>query len=81
MPNVGKVAVTIPRELLEALDRERERLGASRSALVTAAVRQWLTRQGRADDDARYVEGYLRVPEQPFGDIAAAALRSWEPWE
>ena len=81
MANMGKVAVTIPRELLAALDREGARLGTSRSSLVTAAVRQWLTSHASSSDEARYVEGYLRKPETPMGHVAAAAVSSWEPWE
>ena len=81
MASVAKVAVTIPTETLKALDRERDRIGASRSSLVACAIRQWLLTRASSSDEERYVRGYLRLPEQPNEEVAAAAVSSWEPWE
>jgi metal-responsive CopG/Arc/MetJ family transcriptional regulator len=81
MPSVTKVAVTIPIETLKALDRERHRIGASRSSLVASAIRQWLLTRASSSDEERYVLGYLRLPERPNEKVAAAAVSASEPWE
>ena len=83
MKNVAKVAVSLPAKTLRDLDAARRRLGRSRSAIVSEAVNGWLAAQGEpSDEDRRYVEAYLRQPENAVeaGAIAAAATSQWEPW-
>ena len=83
MTTVTKVAISIPVETLRSLERARARLRKTRSAVVTEAVERWLSSEAMGNDDARYVQGYLRTPEQPGGgaEVALAAVASWEPWE
>ncbi len=60
-------------ELLAALDREAERSGQSRSALIRTAVQAFLAEQTRAADIERYVEGYRATPQgvvDDWGDLA-----------
>jgi metal-responsive CopG/Arc/MetJ family transcriptional regulator len=47
-----KVMVSLPAELLAALDREAARRGSSRSALLATAARRELEQQDPADLDA-----------------------------
>lgn len=79
----SKVAVSIPSDVLAALERVRKRLGTSRSALVTQAIEHWLRSQALTAKDEAYVEGYLRVPEDSdnASSVALAAVASWERWE
>ncbi len=83
MKSVAKVAVSIPMETLKSLERARKRLRKTRSAAVTDAIEKWLHAERIGEDDRRYVEGYLRHPEQPneTAATAEAALTAWEPWE
>lgn len=83
MTTVGKVAVSIPREILEPFERARRRLQKTRSAAVTEAIENWLRSEGVADEDQRYIEGYRRVPERDdeTAAIAVTVARNWEPWE
>ena len=81
MNRVSKVAVSLPRSTLARLERERHRLGVSRSALVARAIEAWLAEGEQSELEQKYVEGYLRHPEQPSADVAAAAVAAWEPWE
>ena len=80
---IAKVAISLPATTLRALERERVRLGKSRSSLVAMAIETWLGRRGADADDQRYVEAYLRRPErnEEIEAIAEAATKSWEPWE
>ena len=83
MTNVAKVAVSIPASTLKSLERARIRLHKSRSALVTEAIEHWLRTEDLDADDRRYVEGYLRQPEQSgsVAEVAAAVVATWEPWK
>ena len=80
MKRKAKVAVSIPVDTLNRLDRESRRLGQSRSAVVTLAVEAWIRRHEASQQDEKYVEGYLLVPEGSSEAIASAAIATWEPW-
>ena len=82
MKNVAKVAVSIPLQTLRALERARVRLRKTRSAAVTEAIEQWLNAEEVSEADRRYVEGYLRQPEQNADVAAVAAVAAtWERWD
>jgi len=83
MKNVAKVAVSIPLQTLRALERARLRLRKTRSAAVTEAIEQWLNAEEVSEADRRYVEGYLRQPEQnaDVAAVAAAVAATWERWD
>jgi hypothetical protein len=70
-------------DTLRSLEKARARLKKTRSAAVTEAIEKWLRSEEISESDRRYVEGYLRHPEQT-ADAAAtaqAAVATWEPWE
>jgi len=79
---MGRIAVTVPRQTLAALERARRRTRRSRSSLVAEALDAWLGSSAVAEQDRAYVEGYLRVPERAdeAAAMAVAATASWEPW-
>jgi metal-responsive CopG/Arc/MetJ family transcriptional regulator len=83
MKGVAKVAVSIPRDTLRSLERARARLRKTRSAAVTEAIEKWLRAEQVGEDDRRYVEGYLRHPEQSgeTAAVAEVAAATWERWE
>jgi hypothetical protein len=82
----AKIAVTVPRETLAAVEKRRRVLGVSRSAVVTAALDAWLSDQTMSAEERRYILAYLRQPETP-GEIeeadavASVATAAWEPWD
>ena len=80
---MARIAVTVPRRTLTALEQARRRTRRSRSSLVAEALDAWLRRGAMDAEDQGYVRGYLRVPERAdeAGAIAAAAVASWEPWD
>jgi hypothetical protein len=82
----AKIAVTVPRETLAAVEKRRRTLGISRSAVVTAALEAWLAEEDMTAEERRYLVAYLRQPEtvtelRDVRAIAAAATSTWEPWE
>jgi len=83
MTRYTKVAVTVPTVTHDAVERVRRRLGKSRSAVVALALEEWLRGLQAAEADRRYVEGYLRRPEDVAESAAttAAATSHWSTWE
>ena len=58
-----KVAVSLPRDQFQLVEKRRRMLRVSRSSAVREALSQWL-RVSRGDEAIRrYVEGYQRTPE------------------
>lgn len=73
--------VQLSDELLALLDKEAGRRGLSRSALIRAAVEEYLRDEREAEIDRQIIEGYGRIPPatpdewgdlQAEGDVASA---------
>jgi hypothetical protein len=66
--------VQLTDELVDLLDREAARRGLSRSALIRAALEEFLHHDHEAAISRRIVEGYTRIPPavpDEWGDLAA----------
>lgn len=82
----AKIAVTVPRETLAAVEKRRRVLGVTRSAVVAAALEAWLGEQSMTAEERSYLLAYLRDPETSAerDDTRAgakAAMATWEPWD
>ncbi len=79
-----KVAVSIPDDLYQAIERARRRSGKSRSAVMQDALRHWLHHQAQVALVREYEAGYRRRPESrrevKAAEAAAARLLSAEDW-
>lgn len=80
-----KFAISLPEELFERLERDRQELRMSRSQYVADAVADHLRRKREQELEEQYVRGYLEHPET---EEDAAELAAWaslapelEPWE
>jgi len=82
---VAKIAVTVPRETLLAVEKRRRVLGVTRSAVVTAALDAWLADETMTAEERKYLLSYLRAPETlpelRDNAMATAAISTWEPWD
>jgi Ribbon-helix-helix protein, copG family len=83
---VAKIAVTVPRETLAAVEKRRRVLGVTRSAVVTAALEEWLAAQTTTAEEREYLLAYRREPEtsteiRDTSAVAKAAVSGWEPWD
>jgi metal-responsive CopG/Arc/MetJ family transcriptional regulator len=83
MKGVAKVAVSLPINTLKSLEKARLRLKKTRSAVVVEALERWLESEEVGDDDKRYVEGYLKMPENvaEVRAVAAAVTAGWDKWQ
>ena len=83
---VAKIAVTVPRETLLAVEKRRRVLGVTRSAVVTAALEAWLADETMTAEERQYLLSYLRTPEtvaelRDARAVAKAVAATWEPWD
>lgn len=79
-----KVAISIPDETYQALERARDKLGQSRSEAVSHALRDWLSGLDAGETRRRYLDGYRRLPEHVTavdGAWAEAAVAGWSEWD
>jgi predicted transcriptional regulator len=66
--------VQLTDELVSALTEEAERRGISRSALIRAALEQYLASQAEASIGRRIAEGYRRIAQatpDEWGDVSS----------
>jgi metal-responsive CopG/Arc/MetJ family transcriptional regulator len=80
-----KFAISLPEELFERLERDRQEGNMNRSAYVASAVAGHLHRKREQELEEQYVRGYLEHPET---EEELAELEAWaslapelEPWE
>jgi metal-responsive CopG/Arc/MetJ family transcriptional regulator len=62
---MAKIAISLPDEILSAVEKERSVSGISRSEYFRRAVEEHLRREKEKKDVARYIQGYLENPETP----------------
>ncbi len=66
---MAKIAISLPNEVLEAVEKERTTAGISRSEYFRRTVEEHLSRERERErekeDVARYIQGYLDDPETP----------------
>ncbi len=82
---MAKIAISLPDEVLDAVEKERAAAGISRSEYFRRTVEEHLSREKEKEDVARYIQGYLDDPETPeevrFAEAAAHYAFDGESWE
>ena len=63
MINCTKIAISLPTEDLNRLEKIRKELGSQRSALIDRAIRFWLDNMDKQKMIKQYEEGYRQHPE------------------
>ncbi len=58
-----KIAISLPREEADYVERLRRLQKTSRSAVIRDAIREKVLTEKKAEDIKRYIEGYQRMPE------------------
>ena len=80
-----KFAISLPEELFERLERDRQERRMNRSEYVANAVADHLQRRRERELEEQHVRGYIKHPET---EEELAELEAWgslapelEPWE
>jgi metal-responsive CopG/Arc/MetJ family transcriptional regulator len=85
MSKSAKVAISLPEDVLEAVETERKAKGESRSEFFRRAIKRLLKQEQESSAVEVYVRGYREVPEsteevEAIHRVGSAVLAE-EPWE
>ena len=86
---MAKIAISLPKETLQSVEKQRLATGLSRSEFFRRVVEEYLRLVKEREDVEQYIQGYLKYPEKKEEiAFAEAKLRyalddeSWEDdWE
>ena len=84
MAKSAKVAISLPEDVLEAVEAERKAKGESRSQFFRRAIERLLKQEQESSAVEDYVRGYQEVPESAE-EVEAVhrlgiAVLAEEPW-
>ncbi|MFH1821852.1 MAG: ribbon-helix-helix protein, CopG family [Methanobacteriota archaeon] len=84
MPKTSKIAISLPEEVLIAVEREREESGESRSQIFRRAVDLLLRQRKDQETSEQYIRAYQQLPETKeevtAARRAASTILAEEPW-
>jgi metal-responsive CopG/Arc/MetJ family transcriptional regulator len=84
MPKTSKIAISLPEEVLTAVEREREESGESRSQIFRRAVELLLRQRKEREMSEQYIRAYQKMPETKeevtAARRAASTILAEEPW-
>jgi metal-responsive CopG/Arc/MetJ family transcriptional regulator len=85
MARTTKIAISLPKEILNDVELERQNRGESRSQFFRHAVEMLLKYQREQKAIERYIRAYKRVPETKEEITAArhsaSTILAEEPWQ
>jgi metal-responsive CopG/Arc/MetJ family transcriptional regulator len=85
MRRTAKVAISLPENILRAVEDERKARGESRSEFFRRAVERLLKQEREALAVKRYIQGYREKPESAEEveaiHRAGITILAEEPWE
>ena len=85
MSKIAKVAISLPEDVLKAVEMERQAKGESRSQFFRRAAERLLKHEREASAVKDYVRSYQQVPESAEEveavHRAGSAVLAEEPWE
>lgn len=84
MGKIAKVAISLPEDMLKAVERERKAKGESRSEFFRRAIERLLEEEWQSSAVKDYIHGYREIPESAEEVEAAhrlgSAVLAEEPW-
>lgn len=85
MPKTSKIAISLPEEVLTAVEREREESGESRSQIFRRAVELLLRQRKEREMSEQYIRAYQEMPETKeevtAARRAASTILAEETWQ
>ena len=85
MAKTSKVAISLPEEVLQTVEKERENSGESRSQYFRRAVETLLRSKKEQERSRQYIRAYKEMPEtrQEINRVrrAASIVLEQEPWQ
>ncbi len=85
MEKASKIAISLPRELLTVVEKERGETGESRSQYLRRAIEALLREKQERALSQQYIRAYKKMPEDKTevtaARRAATAILAEEPWD
>ena len=85
MPKTIKIAISLPEDILAAVEREIQTSGESRSQFFRRAVEMLFKERQQQTLNEQYIRGYRQVPETgkevEAARLAANIILTEESWE
>ena len=85
MSKITKIAISLPEDMLNAVEEKREESGESRSQFFRRAVEALLKQHRERDQIERYIRAYSKNPETKqeveSARHAASTILATEPWD
>jgi metal-responsive CopG/Arc/MetJ family transcriptional regulator len=85
MGKTSKVAISLPEDVLAAVEMQRQVKGETRSEFFRRAVETRLKQEQESSAIRDYLRGYQQYPESPeeveAAHRAGSAVLAGEPWE
>lgn len=82
---MAKIAISLPDEVFEVIEKEREATGESRSEFLRRAVETLIRKKKEQEEIERYIRGYQQYPETDeeiaFAKFASLQALAENPWE
>lgn len=85
MPRTDKITISLPKDLLQEIERQCAARGESRSQFLRMTVEAYLHRERERELVKQYVQGYQEMPETEDEVALAQAMAQMafgdNPWE
>ena len=84
MAKSAKIAISMPVEVLEEIERERDSDGTSRSEIIAQAIQEFFKNRRKQQQIEQYIRSYQLYPEtdeeMDVSDQLAAESMAKSPW-
>ncbi len=84
MGRIAKVAISLPEDVLKAIEEQRKSKGESRSGFFRRAAERLLKQERESSAIKDYIRGYQQMPESAeeveAADRIGSAVLAQEPW-
>ena len=83
MPQTEKVAISLPKALVQKIEQSRKKTGETRSAFIRRSIERSFRKIEKEKKIKAYVEGYQKEPEtaEEIAEAEAATeILAEEPW-
>lgn len=85
MGKISKIAISLPEDVLAAVETQRQAKGETRSEFFRRAVETRLKQEQESSTIRDYVRGYQQFPDLPeeveAAHRAGSAVLAAEPWQ
>lgn len=76
---MAKIAISLPDDVLQAVEKERELTGESQSEFFRRAANALLQQKLREEQDLEYTRAYRRCPRL-MKSLQVYVRQAWKPW-